>query len=164
MARLLHKNQTRHGFHGSDVYKLWCGIVKRCENESSSNFEYYGGRGINLCEEWRNSPKSFCEWALSNGYKKGLEIDRKNVNKGYNPDNCHFVTHFQNCEHGKRRVFKSNTTGFRCVSRSRSGSFEVYVTVNKKQKYIGCRKTIEEAVKLRDEFKNIQDNPELLKQ
>jgi hypothetical protein len=62
----------------------------RCNNPNSKDYKNYGGRGIKICEEWNNM-KSFRSWALNNGYKKGLEIDRENNNKGYSPDNCRWV-------------------------------------------------------------------------
>jgi hypothetical protein len=150
MAKILTKAQTRHGYHGTKVYKLWCDIVKRCETESSNNYEHYGGRGIKVCDEWRRSPKDFCEWALKNGYSSGLTIDRINVDKWYCPENVQFITHKENCASGKRRIYKSNKTGHVGININKHNSFEVYKTINGKQKYLGCRKSIEEALKLRD--------------
>lgn len=152
MARLLHKKQTQHGYHGMSVYKMWTRIVARCENESSGSYGYYGGRGIRVCDEWRLSPKSFCDWAMSNGYEEGLTIDRIDNDGDYEPANCQFVTHKENCAPGKRRIRKDNRTGHAGISISKSGRFEVFVTFNGKQKYIGVRKTIKEAVLLRDEI------------
>ena len=50
----------------------------------------YGGRGINLYKEWEQF-EPFMEWALNNGYKEGLTIERKNVNKDYCPENCCWI-------------------------------------------------------------------------
>lgn len=149
MAKLLNKNQTRHGYHGTRVYNIWVNIVKRCEIKSSGNYKYYGGRGIKVCDEWRYSPKAFCDWALENGYKDNLTIDRIDVNGDYEPNNVCFITHKENCAPGKRRLRKDNKTGVTGVSMSKSGSYEVYKTINGKQTYIGCRKTLEEAIKLK---------------
>lgn len=159
MAKILTKNQTRHGYHGTSIYKLWAGMVSRCETKSSHNYKYYGGRGISVCKKWRLSPKIFCEWALKNGYAKGLRIDRKDNNKGYTPSNCQFISHKENCQPWKRRIYSSNKTGYSGISQnSKKTGFEVYITINGKQKYIGVRKTIRLALKLKSEIiGNIHD-------
>lgn len=162
MSKLLIHNQKRHGFGGTHVYKIWGGIVKRCENPKCQNYKWYGAKGITVCDEWRLKPESFCTWALANGYKKGLHIDRIDNKGNYEPSNCRFVTAWENTKSGRRK-WSNNKTGFTGVSISKHGTFEVYVTVDKKQKYIGVRKTIEDAVKLRNETLKSIDNPELLK-
>jgi hypothetical protein len=144
--RLLVKNQTRHGHHGTKVYRLWSYIVKRCEAPSSSNYKYYGGRGIKVCDEWRTSPDSFIKWAMANGYSEGMTIDRINVDGNYEPPNCRFITHKENCAAGKRRLFSNNKTGHTGVYLSRHGTFEMYGQVNGKQKYLGVRRTLESAI------------------
>ncbi len=90
--------QTQHGFHGTPLYGIWAGIVKRCEGVNSQNYKYYGGRGIKICKQWRENAGEFCKWAISNGYEDGLEIDRIDNDGDYNPQNCHFITHAENLE------------------------------------------------------------------
>ena len=69
----------------------WSGIITRCTNPNSKNYVNYGGRGITICGEWRKF-SNFAEWSLSNGFKPGLSIDRIDTNKGYNPENCRYIT------------------------------------------------------------------------
>ncbi len=71
-------------------------IYSRCYNPKHDNYKYYGGRGITVCDEWRNNNRAFVVWGLANGWRPGLEIDRIDNDKGYSPDNCHFVTRQQN--------------------------------------------------------------------
>ena len=81
-----------HGFSGTPLYNVWQGIVARCCRPSHPQYKRYGGRGIQICKLWRHNPAAFCKWAIAHGYKKGLQIDRVNNDKGYFPDNCRFVT------------------------------------------------------------------------
>lgn len=62
----------------------------RCEVETSSAFADYGGRSIRVCDEWHSYEK-FRSWVLQSGYSDRLSIDRINVNKNYEPDNCRWA-------------------------------------------------------------------------
>lgn len=81
-----------HKESNSRLYKCWRGIKQRCENTNDSNYPRYGGRGIVVCDEWRNSYLSFRKWALENGYSDNLTIDRINVDGNYEPSNCRWTT------------------------------------------------------------------------
>ena len=73
-------------------------MMKRCGHRAGKKMaekRYYEGRGIEVCLEWRSFP-AFEAWALANGYKKGLHLDRINPNKGYSPENCRFVSAHEN--------------------------------------------------------------------
>ena len=73
------------------IYKVWSGIKQRCFNPNSNRYKNYGGRGISICDEWKNSFETFCKWALENGYKEGLSIDRIDHEKNYEPSNCRWT-------------------------------------------------------------------------
>ena len=84
-----------HGKHHKSnhpLYTMWKHIKQRCQNPSEKMYPYYGGRGIDICKEWQHSFQSFYDWSISNGYNKGLTIDRENNNGNYTPGNCRFVT------------------------------------------------------------------------
>lgn len=72
-------------------------MMRRCYNEKSIAFESYGGKGIEVCEEWHDRER-FRKWALENGYKKGLRLERIDGKGNYEPSNCIF---------GKRNVLKN---------------------------------------------------------
>lgn len=67
-------------------------MKQRCYNPNDTRYNCYGGKGIKICDEWLNDSWAFYNWALSNGYKEGLTIERKDVNKDYCPENCCWIT------------------------------------------------------------------------
>lgn len=72
-------------------------MIQRCYNPSSTFYNCYGGRGVEVCDEWRHNRKAFKEWALSNGYLDNLTLDRIDNNGDYTPLNCRWVTMKENC-------------------------------------------------------------------
>jgi len=66
-------------------------MIERCDNAGSRSYADYGERGITVCREWRDRDV-FIAWAQSHGWQAGLQIDRRNNDRGYSPDNCRFVT------------------------------------------------------------------------
>lgn len=84
-----------HGLSRSRIYKEHQQIIQRCYNQNVSNYNDYGGRGISVCEEWlQPAPygfENFYNWAINNGYRDDLSIDRINVNGNYEPSNCRWV-------------------------------------------------------------------------
>lgn len=73
------------------LYAVWNGIKQRCNNPNNKSYHNYGGRGIKMDEEWANHYETFYRWAVSAGYKKGLEIDRIDNDGNYCEENCRFV-------------------------------------------------------------------------
>lgn len=86
------KMHTTHGGRHTRLYGIWCGMKNRCYNENVVSFPDYGGRGITVCSEWLDNFAAFRDWALANGYRDDLSIDRRNNDMGYSPDNCRWAT------------------------------------------------------------------------
>lgn len=82
---------TQHGLRFHPLYHVWVDIRQRCTNTNHKRYYGWGGRGIKVCEEWRTF-KPFYDWAISNNWEKGLQIDRIDNDGNYEPSNCRFVT------------------------------------------------------------------------
>lgn len=80
-----------HNMSDTRLYKTWADMLSRCRNKKSSNYEYYGGRGVKVCDDWV-SFENFSKWATNNGYREDLLIDRIESSGDYEPGNCRWVT------------------------------------------------------------------------
>lgn len=132
------------------LYRVWAGIKQRCSNPKNKSYNNYGGRGIKMCSEWRESYPRFREWAYQNGYAEGLQIDRINNDGNYEPSNCRFVSPTANAQN--RRVPKNNTSGYSGIEyRPKQHDYRVVISVGGVHQHVGLYASLEEAVAARKE-------------
>lgn len=159
-----------HGMSSTRIYAVWSSMIARCSNPKNSSYKYYGDRGITVCGEWKDFD-TFKKWALSNGYKDKLTIDRKNNSNNYEPSNCQWVTVKEQANNrrgnhlilynGKTKTIEqwSNETGILYPTlnhRINVAKWNISKALETKVKYKHARQEIEKIVK--EMGKEVQDN------
>jgi len=146
------ENRVKHGFSDTRLYSIWEHIISRCANPKDHSYKNYGGRGIEVCQDWRDAG-NFITWALANGYSDKLQIDRIDNEGDYEPSNCRWVTPEINSNNQRTR--KDNTSGYTGVVKTKSNKFSVSISsirLPKKYAYLGIFPTAWEACEARNEF------------
>jgi hypothetical protein len=97
------------------LYSIWHGMLRRCLEKHDKRYENYGGRGIRVCEEWKDY-SNFYSWALQSGYRDDLTIDRINVHMRYCPENCRWIEMRQQARNktNNRKLTVGNMTMLLC--------------------------------------------------
>lgn len=101
--KVVHANNKRHGLTGTPLYFVWAKLFQRCYNKKNKYYKLYGGRGITVCDEWKDF-SVFNQWAINNGYKPGLTIDREDNDGIYEPGNCRWVTQKVQCNNLRKNI------------------------------------------------------------
>lgn len=138
----------KHGRTKTRLYRIWAGMLQRCENPKHTAFSRYGGVGITVCDAWHNF-EVFAKWADSHGHADGLSIDRKKSHLGYSPSNCRWSTDSeQNMNRGKATGKSSRFIG---VSwHSRQEKWAAYIQHQGRLKYLGLYADERAAAEARD--------------
>lgn len=92
-ASYTNKGKIRHVYYN---------MIRRCYDSARREYPHYGGRGIKVCDEWKNDCCVFYRWARDNGYKEGLQLDRTDNNGNYCPENCRWVTPKENSNNRRK--------------------------------------------------------------
>jgi len=139
--RVSHK---KHGMSGTRIYQCWQDMKQRCDNDKNAFYHRYGGRGITYTEAWKEF-LPFYEWAISNGYREDLTLDRIDNNGNYTPENCKWSTQREQSLNKTHMQGKTGAVGVRW----RANRYQAEFCRNGEHHYVGRFKTIEEAVAAR---------------
>lgn len=127
------------------LYPTYKQMLQRCSNPNHKYYEYYGGRGITVCEEWKG-PNGFTQFLADMGQRpEGYTLDRMDGDKGYSPDNCRWAT--RRVQQLNRGVQSNNTSGHKGVSLHKAtGRWTAHIYENGKKTHLGYFKTKEAAI------------------
>ena len=145
---------TNNRWSNNFLRDIFAGMKERCYNKNNKCYRWYGAKGIKICDEWLSNPSNFEIWAIDNGYKDGLTIDRIDENKNYCPENCQWITRQENTK------YKSTTSRIEVNGEMHTGrdwAAKLGLGTNLINKYIrkyGLESTI-------DFIKRVQENPTL---
>jgi len=151
------------GISHTKLYSVWGGMNSRCYNPNVKMYKYYGGRGITVCDPWKNDFMEFKRWFDSLDYvkeedigigKDKYSIDRRDANGDYSPANCRFAKSTTQSRN-TRRIGVANITGYRGVTED-YGKFRASIVINSKRIHIGKWPTRYEASLAYDKY--IKDN------
>lgn len=155
------ERKYRYGLSKSPLYQVWYEIIDRCCNKNRYFYKWYGGKGIDVCENWKGKYGyiNFYNWAISNGYKEEkmksgknkLTIDRIDTSKGYYPENCRWVDYTTQALN--KDIICTNKSGYIGVSWSKQERKWIStISLNNKTTRIGGYKTQKEAVEERNKY------------
>ena len=142
------------------LYSIWREMNRRCYSPKCKNYAKYGAKGICVFDEWKrkcdgnyNGFHKFEKWALENGYRDGLTLDRANPYKNYTPDNCRWVDYYTQNTH--LTINNKNTSGYIGIGwydRKGQRGWRSRLKIHGKEKCIGVYKNKKDAVDARNEF------------
>ena len=146
-------NQCKEG-KKSRIYRIYDAMHQRCYNEKNGAYKHYGGRGIVICDEWKNNFESFFQWSLKNGYSDDLSIDRIDNDGNYEPSNCRWAD--MTLQGLNRGIQDNNTSGHKGVSLiKKTGKYRAYIKIKGKQIHLGHYDYLQDAIEAREKAEKL---------
>jgi len=105
---------TKHGKWGHPLFRVWTAMNSRCYNKKDNRYANYGGRGITVCDKWKDINQFITDMEFT--YRKGLQIERTDNNKGYSPDNCKWATQTEQARNKSSNIKLSHDGKTLCLS------------------------------------------------
>lgn len=102
---VLEKRNVDHGLSGTRLHRIWIGMRERCHKERVAGYKNYGGKGVKVHPEWSSDYLSFYTWAMNNGYKENLTLDRRDPTGDYEPGNCQWITRAEQTRNKRNTIF-----------------------------------------------------------
>lgn len=135
-----------HGMSRSRIYFIWSSMKARCYNSNCKEYKFYGARGILICDEWKDSSRFF-EWAINNGYRDDLTIERIDCNGNYEPCNCTFIS---KKEQGRntRTVIRILSDGGYMTAKEVSELLSVSHSTIERMYHAGLIPTVDDAIRI----------------
>lgn len=148
--KMVAESSTTHGLGNHRLYHIWTSIVDRTSNHNNKQYKDYGGRGVTLCEEWKDVTVFITD--MEPTYREGLTIDRKDNDLGYSKTNCRWATRStQQCN--SRDIRANNTSGYKGIVWQESRKkWAAQIGINRKVIGLGRFNTIQEAITRRNEY------------
>ena len=135
-------HSKKHGMTGTLIYNKWKGMKQRCYNSNYDFYSAYGGRGIKVCDEWKDDFMQFYK-DMGDVPFEGAELDRINNDDDYKPSNCRWVSHKENANNRRKYHNKTGYTGV--TYKPHLNKYQAQLYKNKKFIYLGVYETAEEA-------------------
>lgn len=155
----LSKRLRTHGMRKTRFYDIWYAMKRRCHDENSINYIYYGGRGIKVCDRWElfenfmdDMYESYIDHVREHGENQ-TTLDRVDPDGNYSPENTRWSTY--TTQNRNTRTRSDNKTGYRGVFQINDSKYVSYIKVNKQQVNLGTFDKLEDAVAARKEAESV---------
>lgn len=152
------KTLKKHGLTKHPLHVVWSGMIGRCYHKYYPHYDSYGGDGITVCEEWRRDFKCFYDWAMDNGWRKGLHLDKdiksRAGSKMYSPETCCFVTPFKNMQHRKNTTYLEMNGEVKSLSEWCRDLDKDYATVRNNARFTTVIEALNKTTKRYGYYKN----------
>lgn len=139
------------------LYTIYKHMTTRCYNKNTCDYAKFGGRGVIVCDKWKNDFKAFYDWAMSKGYDDKANIIRlNNKNGNYDPENCRVVCFLPKIKEEPKILIKTNTSGYRGIYKEFTNGgnlrWRVCIVINKKKIKLGRWHTQKEALNILNKY------------
>lgn len=150
----MRKKREEHGMRYTPTYKVWADMVQRCTNPNRAQYADWGGRGIKVCERWRNSFLAF--YHDMGDRPEGMSIDRIDVDGNYEPGNCRWADTYEQAQN--KGLMKANKTGIPGVWwYAERGVYKACINIQGKLRHLGYTPDFFEACCLRKSAEAIRN-------